>query len=131
MSEETNVIKKWVQFDENGNEIGTTTSVEVPLGSNWFEIEEFSYGRRMKLDAGAPRILTDEEHAAWEAEILLSGALSDARNLRNVKLAESDWIEAAPLSDELKEQWRTYRQALRDLPESVVDYNVEWPVPPA
>ena len=126
-----NEIKKWVQFDEEGNEISTTASVDVPLGSNWFEIEEFSYGKRMKLDAGAPRIMTDEEQAAWAADILLSGALSDARNLRNVKLSESDWTEVAPMSEELKEQWRVYRQALRDLPESVIDYNVEWPVPPA
>jgi hypothetical protein len=131
MSEELYVIKKWVQFDENGNQIGTTTSIDVPIGSNWHEVDEFVYGRHMVLDNGAPRATTDEEHTSWEAEILISGAQSAVRHLRNVKLAESDWIETAPMSEELRNQWREYRQALRDLPEDVVDYNVQWPLPPA
>lgn len=131
MSEELDVIKKWVQFDEAGNQIGTASSVDTPLGSGWYEVEEFSYGKHMKLDNGVPRVFTEEEHAAWEADILISGAKSAARHLRNVKLSESDWTESAPMSEELKEQWREYRQALRDLPDGVVDYNIEWPVPPA
>lgn len=124
-------IKKWVQFDEAGNQIGTTTSVDTPDGSRWYEIEEFSYEKHMKLDNGTPRVMTDEEHNTWKADILISGAQSAVRHLRNAKLAETDWIETAPMSEELREQWREYRQALRDLPEDVVDYNVEWPVPPA
>jgi hypothetical protein len=131
MSEELDVIKKWVQFDENGNQIATTTSVDTPIGSNWHEVEEFSYGKHMILDSGAPRQMTDEEHEAWEAAMLISGAKSATRNLRNLKLAESDWIETAPMSEELKTAWREYRQALRDLPEDVVNYDVEWPLPPA
>jgi hypothetical protein len=131
MSEETDVIKKWVQFDDSGKQIATATSILTPVGYNWFEVEDFSYGKHMILDNGTPRVTTDEEHAAWEAEMLISGAKSAVRHLRDVKLAESDWIEAAPLSDELKTAWREYRQALRDLPEDVVDYNVQWPVPPA
>lgn len=131
MSEELQEIKKWIQFDENGNQIATTTSIDVPVGTNWHEVNEFSYGKHMILDNGAPRLMTDEEHEAWETAILLSGAQSAVRHLRNVKLAESDWIETAPMSDELKAEWRAYRQALRDLPEDVVDYSVSWPLPPA
>lgn len=124
-------IKKWVQFDENGNQMGTSSSVDVPMGTGWHEVEEFSYGKHMILDSGMPRIMTDEEHESWEAAMLISGAKSATRHLRNVKLAESDWTESAPLSDELRNQWREYRQALRDLPEDVVDYDVVWPTPPA
>lgn len=131
MSEELIEIKKWVQFDESGNQIATSTSVNTPIGSNWHEVEEFSYGRHMILDNGAPRLMTDEEHEAWEADILITGAKSAVRHLRNVKLAESDWIETAPMSEELRAEWRTYRQALRDLPEDVVNYDVSWPLPPA
>lgn len=132
MSEDTlPEIKKWVQFDENGNQIGTSSSVGVPMGTGWHEVEEFSYGKHMILDNGMPRVMTDEEHESWEAEMLISGAKSATRHLRNVKLAESDWIETAPLSDELRNQWREYRQALRDLPEDVVNYDVVWPTQPA
>lgn len=37
---------------------------------------------------------------------------------RDKLLQESDWIEFShvPMTDERREEWRTYRQALRDLP---------------
>lgn len=124
-------IKKWVQFDEGGNQVATSTSVDTPMGIGWHEVEEFSYGKHMILDNGIPRIMTDEENESWKAEMLISGAKSATRHLRDVKLLESDWTEAAPLSEELRNQWREYRQALRDLPENVVDYSVVWPTPPA
>jgi len=40
------------------------------------------------------------------------------KRLRNAKLAQSDWTQAndSPLSDSKKAEWKTYRQALRDLP---------------
>ena len=43
------------------------------------------------------------------------------RQIRNVKLARSDWTQAndSPLSDEKKKEWATYRQALRDLTKTV------------
>lgn len=124
-------IKKWAQFDENGMQIATASLVEKPSGERWYEIDEFSYGRHMVLENDIPRIMTDEEHDAWSANMLITGAKSAVRHLRNAKLAESDWIENAPMTDELRQAWRDYRQALRDLPEDVVDYNVEWPLPPA
>jgi len=50
----------------------------------------------------------------------------------------SDWTQAvdAPLSDEKKTEWRTYRQALRDimasLPADLDDpENVVWPTEPS
>lgn len=124
-------IKKWVQFDSEGNQIATASLVDLPMGSGWHEVEEFSYGKHMILDNGAPRVMSDEEHESWEADILISGSKSAARHLRNVLLLESDWIEVAPLSEELKNQWREYRQALRDMPSHVVNYDVVWPTPPA
>ena len=43
------------------------------------------------------------------------------KKVRNAKLAQSDWTQAAdsPLSDSKKAEWKTYRQALRDLPSKV------------
>lgn len=42
---------------------------------------------------------------------------------RNTKLKASDWTQMAdaPLTEEQKQSWRTYRQALRDLPANTVD----------
>lgn len=44
----------------------------------------------------------------------------DIRRVRDIRLANSDWTQMpdAPLSEESKQQWSTYRQQLRDLPDS-------------
>lgn len=57
---------------------------------------------------------------------------------RNAKLAQCDWTQVfdCPLTDEQKGLWQTYRQQLRDLPESIVygdDFtpsHVPWPDAP-
>lgn len=52
---------------------------------------------------------------------------------RNEKLSDCDWTQLpdAPLSEEQKELWQEYRQALRDLPETVSDLNnIVWPTKP-
>lgn len=57
------------------------------------------------------------------------------RMRRTALLSACDWTQMpdAPLSSDVKEAWRLYRQALRDLPTSQPDATletVEWPSPP-
>ena len=51
---------------------------------------------------------------------------------RNVLLASSDWTQASdsPLTDEVKATWVTYREELRDFPESADPADPTWPTPP-
>jgi len=60
--------------------------------------------------------------------------VSNMRNARNVFLKGSDWTQTvdAPLTDEQRAAWATYRQALRDAPASWTP-GPEWdaPDPPA
>lgn len=54
---------------------------------------------------------------------------------RNRRLAACDWTQLADahLSQDKKDAWATYRQELRDLPESVTDPtgpSVSWPLDP-
>jgi len=58
------------------------------------------------------------------------------RHKRNTLLKTCDWTQNAdsPLSDSKKAEWQTYRQALRDLPDtnSASAYrDVVWPTPPS
>jgi len=50
--------------------------------------------------------------------------------LRNKLLQRSDWTQGAdsPLSQTKREQWATYRQALRDL--NMTADPVVWPIEP-
>ena len=48
-------------------------------------------------------------------------------------LAQSDWTQLAdvPLSAEKKQQWETYRQALRDISsQAKFPWRIDWPVAP-
>ena len=63
-------------------------------------------------------------------------AIIDLRSYRDVMLNSSDWTQTpdSPLSDTKKQEWQTYRQALRDLPTAYTDIEsvdeVTWPTAP-
>tara|TARA_Y100001937_G_C6975984_1_gene265513 strand:+ start:339 stop:563 length:225 start_codon:yes stop_codon:yes gene_type:complete len=47
----------------------------------------------------------------------MSNEMIELREVRNRLLSESDWtvMPDSPLSDSKKTEWKTYRQALRDI----------------
>jgi hypothetical protein len=130
-------FKKYARFSSSHDiQVETRTWHELPTdntedGSEWFEVDEsFTGERHMVYNNGSPRLMTDEEHEDWQAGINLSGALNVGRTKRNQLLKLSDWVETSSMSDEKKEEWRVYRQALRDLPETITDYNIVYPTEP-
>lgn len=50
---------------------------------------------------------------------------------RDARLAACDWTQLPDVSAEIRESWRAYRQALRDMPETADPFAPEWPNPPA
>ena len=65
---------------------------------------------------------TEEEKtkAAWR----------ELRNFRNMKLDETDWMGNSDVT--MSDAWKTYRQALRDLPANTSDpKNPSWPTKPS
>lgn len=76
------------------------------------------------------RDFTADELEAWQAEGLKT-AWADLRFYRNKKLSETDWTVMADTPTNTA-AWKTYRQALRDLPANTTDpFNFVWPTPPA
>ncbi len=88
------------------------------------QLRYFADAERKNLSFEAmvsPPPTTDELWAALRAE-------------RNRRLAACDWtvLPDVPLSVEKIDEWKVYRQALRDLPENTTDPgNPVWPAPPA
>ena len=74
---------------------------------------------------------TAEEEAefdAWEAGATDRKAV-DVRQERNVLLKDSDWVSGSDIT--MSDEWRTYRQALRDVPaQSGFPNSVTWPTKP-
>jgi hypothetical protein len=60
--------------------------------------------------------------------------LNKMRIKRNKRLEETDYLlmpDYPHASDDIKIQWMNYRQALRDLPNNITDYdNIVWPEKP-
>ena len=91
---------------------------------------------RMKNVNGVDIPFTAEEETARDAE---EKAWTDAaptrememiRNHRNNLLAETDWMALPDVT--MSDEWKTYRQELRDIPASNTVYeNVTWPTKPA
>ena len=80
------------------------------------------------VDYQTKRLKTEEEIAGEK-----TGQWENIRGERNRKLEESDWtqISDSPLSDEMKVEWRVYRQALRDITNYEDPWSVLWPTKPS
>ena len=68
----------------------------------------------------------DAEEAAWSAGADTRAA-AQVREERDAKLAACDWRASSDVT--LSTEWRTYRQALRDVP-SQLPGAVTWPTEP-
>ena len=72
----------------------------------------------------------------WSEEAVMK-AVEDqwarVRDQRNKLLAECDWtmLNDSPLTEEVKEGWAVYRQALRDITLQNDPFEIEWPTKPA
>lgn len=76
--------------------------------------------------------VVDGELVSKEPEQILD-PIREIRLDRNTLLAKSDWTQMpdSPLTQEQKQAWADYRQALRDLPQSNLDLDaVKWPQQP-
>lgn len=55
------------------------------------------------------------------------------REERNIKLQETDWVvtKASETGVAVSNEWKTYRQALRDVPTQSDPDNITWPTKPS
>ena len=73
---------------------------------------------------------TLEELTKKAAEIEAGLPLAQLRKIRDELLAETDWMANSDVT--MSDAWKTYRQALRDLPANTSDpANPTWPTKPS
>lgn len=64
-------------------------------------------------------------------ELIKNSELNNIRRIRNQLIAETDWTQFEDIRQEIRDKWKPYRQALRDI---TIDYTsldtVEWPTKP-
>ena len=87
-----------------------------------------------KMVDGVTIKMTDEEiaklNASQPTDEILAEKRKYVRRERNSLLAASDWRASTDVT--LSDDWKTYRQALRDVPSSQTDPdNITWPTKPS
>ena len=74
--------------------------------------------------------LTDEQKTTLANHIANDADMVILRIKRNKKLAKSGWMANSDVT--MTDAWKTYRQALRDLPANTADpKNPTWPTEPS
>jgi len=63
------------------------------------------------------------------SDLSLEQAAINVRFERDIKLAKTDWMASSDVT--MSSEWRTYRQALRDVPDQLPSTNVTWPTDPS
>ena len=87
-----------------------------------------------KMVDGVTIKMTDEEIAALEASQptdaeILAQKWERVRIERNGKLKVTDWRASSDVT--LSDAWKTYRQALRDVPTQSDPDSITWPTEPS
>ena len=127
--------------NENGSEVhavtwdGTKGEVEWVEGGENLQLTELGIYAQISTDF-------DNEVAKLESEDKAADYSVQFRMARNSRLTECDWTVSSdsPLTAEKQAEWKTYRQALRDLPTTksgsdrdltLTHTHSEWPVQPS
>tara|TARA_R100000654_G_scaffold14682_1_gene31642 strand:- start:27 stop:461 length:435 start_codon:yes stop_codon:yes gene_type:complete len=70
-----------------------------------------------------------ESTTSDEQTALINQKWENIRFERDEKLKDTDWRASSDLT--LSDAWKTYRQALRDVPTQSDPYNITWPTEPS
>ena len=82
------------------------------------EIVEFTDTEKLEVDYYTNHIAPKE-------------SMESLRIIRNQLLRESDWTQSRDVFLSNDEEWKTYRQQLRDLPKNTDPMNAVWPTKPS
>lgn len=107
-------------------------TADTPIADNHVELPNDFDLRTVDIhlnDDGIPVFTSN----VTKQEMLFAHEIGYLRSKRNKLLQETDWTinNDSPLSQEKIEEWKVYRQALRDLPANTTDpENPVWPQAP-
>ena len=116
--------------DFGGREAPHVTFIQVEEPFNLYTV------KAIKDEQENIVLVEDEELAEYmrgEPDRIRDRHIRVMKNKRNDLLLKCDWTQLpnSPLSETKKQEWDTYRQALRDLPANTADpENPVWPTPP-
>lgn len=120
---------RYMKFDENNIQEQMVLAEEKP-GNDWYAVPDEIDGKLFKLVSGAPIAMTEEQKDEYYLSLKTTYSYVNLRSERNEMLMRSDWTQLpnSGLSEAKRTEWETYRQALRDLPETMTE-DLEYTLP--
>ena len=127
---------RYITYDEQGTitSIGSCKESDVPNKADSFQ------GRLLVIDQDITphhRVVNGSIVLIEETDQVRQQAIvAVARSTRNAILSETDWTQLpdAPISENTRQAYRVYRQALRDLPSNLGPIkdlsDITWPDAP-
>ena len=115
--------------------LSSTGAIQQTLeGHALAEVNDTNFDPELVIYNASTGLLEDKHN---KLEVLAQSAINQLRHHRNAKLAQTDWTQLpdVSLTQQQKDQWASYRQALRDMPDSFPDpmppgYRPTWPQKP-
>ena len=106
-------MKNFVVYEEGGNILRSGVCAETDLSIQAQDGEFVIEG----VADDATQMIVDGKIVDKEYSVTDELKATNARLQRDALLRESDWTQVldSPLTDDVKTQYRTYRQALRDI----------------
>lgn len=119
----------YIKFDENNIQEQMVLAEEKP-GNDWYAVPDDIDGKMFKLVSGAPIAMNEEQKDEYYLSLKTNYSYANLRSDRNEMLMRSDWTQLSNsgLSEAKKAEWEAYRQALRDLPETMTE-ELEYTLP--
>jgi hypothetical protein len=126
-------MRIFAQYNENGEYLAFYNDEfhkESDIPQPYIELTEEQWQQalsyRCKVENG------NHVYLAFTSDEELQKKYAILRSERDALLADCDWtqIPDAPLTTEQKQAWQTYRQELRDLPDTVDINNIIYPTKP-
>lgn len=75
-------------------------------------------------------VLTSEQKQIYDQGVIDYDG-DQVRIKRNAKLSQTDWTQSEDIPQEIRDLWKPYRQALRDVSSQPgFPYDITWPIPP-
>lgn len=97
-------------------------STNTVITGSYYEINETNVVEYQTIRNKTQQEIQNDVNNKWD----------EIRNQRNELLITSDWTQLSdvPMTQEKNNEWKTYRQSLRDITNQPDPYNITWPTKP-
>ena len=131
-------MANWIMINPDTKAVTRRYVADQPDESIYLYRDPYAAHRQVPDRVRLAYAIVNNDDSITESQALVdadtAARWARVRSNRDVILAACDWTQLleSPLDDATKASWRTYRQALRDVPQHNVDPdNISWPTPPA